>query len=428
MLLVSLLPAIAGSRGNVSEMLAQNGTRVAGRQRWQLWLIAGQITIGLTLTAGAGLLVRTLHQITNVDLGFDPENLAIAQVSLDQSVYPSDASKIAFFNRVVASLQRRPGFTVSTGSSVPFAAFWLGNMVRLPETATAAPSNDLPYCFSAFVYPGYFGTLRNPILMGRDFQSNEPDPVVVVNQSFVRQIFHGENPIGRLVDFRPNANVAYNGASSGARRVIGIVKDTNEDLVSYKSEASCAAFFSYVQNPMKSMVLVVRSANSSAALTAVRQEVADADPAEPLVAVQSSAGALKLARGSWQFQAWFAGAAAGIALFLAILGVYGTVSHSVKQRTREIGIRIALGGTRLSIFRAVLAQTVATVAAGLFAGFIASIWLGRSLSSLLFRTSPLDPSIFAASVLILSFAGILAAWLPARRATRINPVVALRHE
>jgi len=301
-------------------------------------------------------------------------------------------------------------------------------MVRLPDSASAATSNDLPYCFSGFVYPGFFTTLRNPILMGRDFESNEPDPVVLINQAFVREIFHGENPIGRLVDFRPNANIAYNGASSGPRRVIGVVKDTNEDLVSYKQEASCAAFFPYLQNPMKSMVLVVRSSNPRVAIAAMRQELADADPAEPLVAVQSSSSALTQARGSWQFQAWFAGGAAGIALFLVILGIYGTVSHSVRRRTREIGIRIALGGRPLHIVRAVVAQTAATAATGIVAGLVASIWLGRSLSSLLFRTSPLDPASLTIGVLILFFAGIFAAWLPARRATRINPITALRHE
>ncbi|HET9400399.1 MAG TPA: FtsX-like permease family protein, partial [Candidatus Acidoferrales bacterium] len=339
-----------------------------------------------------------------------------------------DASRTAFFNRVLSGLQQREGFTASAGSSVPFAAFWLGNMVRLPEKTSGQPSNDLPYCFSSFVYPGFFATLRNPILMGRDFEADEPDPVVVINQTFARQIFHAENPIGRLVDFRPNANTAYNGASAGARRVIGVVKDTNEDLLSYNTPASCAAFFPYQQNPVKSMVLTVRSSNPQAALAAVREEVSHADPAVPLVAVQSTSQQLKLTRGPWEFQAWFAALSAGIALFLAILGVYGTVSHSVRQRTREIGIRIALGGRPAHIIRAVTKKTLATVGLGIAAGLMASFWLSRSMTALLFQTKALDAPSMIASVCILSLAGVMAAWLPARRATRVNPTIALRQE
>lgn len=428
LLLVSLLPALLGSRGDVGELLVRTGTRISGRLRWELWLVAGQIAIGLTLTAGAGLLLRSLHEIMKVDMGFDPENLAVAQVNLDQAAYPNDASRTAFFNRVLAGLQQRQGFDVSAGSSVPFAAFWVGNMVQLPEHNNGGPTTDWPYCFSSFVYPGFFATLRNPILIGRDFESNEPDPVVLVNQAFVREIFHGQNPIGRLVEFRPNANTAYNGASPGARRVIGVVKDTNEDVVSYNSKASCAAFFSYQQNPVKSMVLAVRSSNPQAALAAVREEVSHTDPGEPLVAVQSSSQQMKTALGPWEFQASFAALSAGLALFLAILGVYGTVSHSVRQRTREIGIRIALGGHPAHIIRAVSTQTLVTIGAGIAVGLIVSFWLARSLTALLFQTKPLDARSMIASVCILALAGVLAAWLPARRATRVNPVIALRQD
>jgi putative ABC transport system permease protein len=427
MFLVGLLPATRGFDANLIESLRRGNTRVAGHQQWRFVLVGIEVAIGLVLIAGAGLLVRSLHQIMKLDLGFDADNVVSAQIHLDATAYPKPANRIAFFEQAVEQLRREPGVSATYGSNLPFGNNWLGNRVILPGQGDAN-SNSLPYCGSAFVEPQYFRILRTPIVAGRDFTPNEVQPVVIINQSMAREFFGGKDPIGKFLMFLPNVNAAYNGAPEGARQVIGVAKNLNDDVVSYNSQTDCAAFFPYVQNPVASPVLIVRAAEPRAAVASLRQEVSQLDAAEPIYNLQPMAEALRAARGSWQFQGWFAGLAACVALMLAALGLYGMVSHSVQERTKEVGIRVALGGQPGRIVARMIKEGVRAIALGTLVGVFAVAMLTRSLVPLLYQVKPLDPWVLAGGLFVLAATGLIASYIPARRAARVDPMVALRDE
>ena len=423
---VTTLPALLLTRGNLSQLLGRASARVIGAQRWRLPLVAGEIAVGLALTICAGLLVRSLNAVAKVDLAFDPHDVVTAQVALDPVGYSSPASRTAFFDRLLESLRARPGMEVSAGSSLPIGGSWVGNMVDLPGQTSAR--DDLPYCLSAFVYPDYFATLRIPLAAGRSFSAADSDPVVVINETMAKKFFPGRDAVGQVLIFRPNENAAYNGASPGPRRVVGVVRDTQSNTVLYNSHPGCVAFFPYAQNPSASLAVVVRSAAPEASGTALRAAVARLDPAEPVYNISTMDDEVARAFGTWRFQSWFGSLAAAIALLLAALGIYGLVSHSVQQRTHEIAIRMAVGAQPGQEVRRMAWQAAAAVSCGIAAGVPLAFATTRTLASLLFQVKPLDAASFAAGALVLAASAALASYLPARRATRIEPLAALRHE
>jgi len=426
--LIGLLPAVSSFGTSLNRWLGRGSSRIARSQRGYVFLVGGEIAIGLALVVGAGLLARSLQAISRLDVGFNPQKVVSARVTLDPLVYPSNASRVAFFNRFLAGLQGRSDLSVSAASALPLSdAGWLGNQVSVPGAKSATAPSD-PSCSSVFTYPGFFSTIGTPILMGRDFTANESDPVVIVNEAFARAFFPGRNPIGELVLFSPNVNVSYNGASSGIRRIIGVVKDTRDNALRYNAPTFAEAFFSYLQNPVSSLDLVIRSSNSSATVALLRQQAAQLDPSEPLYSVQSMSDAWRQAFGSWRFQTLFGSLAATLALLLSAIGVYGVVSHSVKQRTREIGIRIALGGQPSNIIRAMMKRVSRAIAVGIACGLFAAFALTRHLSSLLFHVAPFDLVSFILGAILLAAIAVLACYIPARRAMKVDPMVALRYE
>ena len=425
--LIGLLPAISSFGASLNRWLGRGSSRVARSQRGYVVLVGGEIAIGLALVVGAGLLARSLQAISRLDVGFDPRNIVSARVTLDPVAYPSSASRLAFFNRFLAGLPGRSDLSVSAASALPlYDTGWLGNLVSVP--GKPADASSLPSCSSVFTYPAYFSTLGTPILMGRDFTANESDPVVIVNEAFARTFFPGQNPIGKLVLFLPNVNVAYSGASTGARRIIGVVKDTRDNAVRYNAPTFETAFFPYAQNPVSSLDIIVRSSSSTAAVALLRQQAAQLDPSEPLYSVQSMSDDWQRAFGSWRFQTLFGSLAAALALLLSAIGVYGVVSHSVKQRTREIGIRIALGGQSSHVIRAMMSRVSLAIALGIACGLLGAFALTRRLASLLFQVAPFDLASFVAGAVVLVAIAVLAAYIPARRATKVDPMVALRYE
>ena len=430
LILIGLLPAVSSFGTSLNRWLGRGSSRIARSQRGYVVLVGGEIAIGMALVVGAGLLVRSLHAISHLDAGFNPQNVVSARVTLDPVAYPSNASRVAFFNRFLDGLRSHSDLSASAASALPLSDVgWLGNQVSIPGTKSAniAPNGSIG-CSSSFVYPGYFGIMRTPILMGRDFTANESDPVVIVNEAFARTFFPGQNPIGKLVLFSPNVNVEYNGASTGARRIIGVVKDTRDNAVRYNAPTFEAAFFSYAQNPVSSLAVVVRSSSPSATVALLRQQAAQLDPSEPLYGVESMSEEWRQAFGSWRFQTLFGSLTAALALLLSAIGVYGVVSHSVKQRTREIGIRVALGGQPSDIVRAMMKRVLRAIAVGIACGFFVAFALTRNLASLLFQVAPFDLVSFVAGAFLLVAIAALAAYIPARRATRVDPMVALRYE
>jgi predicted permease len=430
MLLIGLLPAVSSFNTSLNRWLGRGSFRVTRSQRGYVLLVGGEVAIGLALVVGAGLLARSLQAISKLDVGFNPQSVVSARVTLDPVAYPSNASRVAFFDRFLEGLQARPDLSVSAGSTLPLSDVgWLGNLVSVPGAkSTNTASNDLPSCSSTFVYPGYFATLGTPILMGRDFAPDDADPVVIVNEAFARQFFRGQNPIGKFVLFSPNVNASFSGAPTGTRRIIGVVKDMRDNALRYNAPTFATAFFSYVQNPVSSLDVIVRSSGSSAAVALLRQRAAQLDPSEPLYSVQSMTDEWQQAFGLWRFQTLFGSLSATLALLISAIGVYGVVSHSVKQRTREIGIRIALGGQPSDIIRAMLKRVSRAIAVGIACGLFAAFALTRHLSSLLFHVAPFDPATFILGPILLTAIAVLACYIPARRAMRVDPMVALRYE
>ena len=427
--LIGLLPAISSFGAGLNRRLVRGSSRIARSQRGYIVLVAGEIAIGLALIVGAGLLARSLQAISHLDAGFNPQNVVSARITLDPVTYPSNASRVAFFNRFLAALRGRAGLSVSAASALPLSdTGWLDNVVSIPGSKSSTSAGEAPWCSSVFVYPEYFSTLRTPILTGRDFTKSESDPVVIVNEAFVRAFFPAQNPIGKVVLFLPNINTEYSGASAGPRRIIAVVKDARDNAIRYNARTFPTAFFSYLQNPVSSLNVTVHSSDPAAAVTLLRQQAAQLDLSEPLYNVQSMSDEWTQAFGSWRFEALFGSLAAALALLLSAIGVWGVVSHSVRQRTREIAIRIAIGGQPSHIIRAMTKRLLYATILGLGAGLFAAFALTRQLSSSLFQVSPFDPASFIIGALLLAAVAVLACYVPARRAMKVDPMIALRHE
>jgi putative ABC transport system permease protein len=424
-ILFGLAPAVTVTGTDLAEGLkegAQAASPGAGRGWLRGALAVAELSLSLVLLIGAGLLIKSFYRLLQVNPGFTPEHVLTIDLSLTDTRYPTPQQKSEFFLRVLRRVESLPGVrSAALADSLPLSPYQ-GFLMMSPNrlrTSAEVSSSTMVMVKRLTVSPGYFYTLGIPVLKGRTFtdQDDEQAPkVVVVNEAVASHFWPTEDPIGKpLPLFRDNLTV------------VGVVGNTRHEGLSQETEAEF--YVPYLQSPDNSLQLAVRTAaDPDSLVSAVRAQVRDVDPDQPIYHVATLEKTLSESLAPRRLNMMLLGIFAGIALALATVGIYGVIAFSVTQRTHEIGIRMALGAERRNVLRLIVGQGLRLTLLGVALG-VAGAWVLTSfLASFLFGVAPRDPATFVLVSLSLVAVSILACYIPARRATSVDPMVALRHE
>jgi predicted permease len=420
-LLFGVAPALAASRADPAEVLKEGSRGSAGKRAGRLRraLVVAQVALAFILLVGAGLMIRSLAALTRRSPGFDPSGLLTAKISLPSAKYQDDRKIVAFFDEISRRAQGLPGVrAVGATSILPLVSrndrgFDIEGEPRPPgEAAHAAEVRS--------VSDTYFDAMRRPLRSGRWFTDRDragAPPVVIVNEALARRNFAGRDPLGRRVQLVDDPFVT----------IVGVVADARE--LSLDEEASPTLYFPRAQRPMRTMALVLRASSDPAQVAPLlRAEVRAVDADQPVSAMITMDDVVAQALGPRRLSLLLFAIFAALALVLATVGLYGVTSQSVTQRTREIGVRVALGAEARSIVRMIVGRALALALLGLAAGVVASLALARTLASLVYGVQTYDPLTFLVIGAVLFATTLLASYLPARRAARVDPVIALRAE
>jgi putative ABC transport system permease protein len=426
--IVGIVPAWRGTSANQSDALKADG-RSGGEgprgRRVRHILAIAEVAVALVLLIGAGLLARSLVMIASTDLGFNPHNVLAVSIELPRQKYATDSQIVQFYEQLLDRISTLPGArSAGVGSSVLLGPLPQSStlLVEGRPAPTSAINPPVPY---DTVTNGYFQTLGIPLTQGRLFGPEDRPTApgrVVVNQAFVRRFFPSEDPLGKRVTFG-------NPQDKGVRwlTIVGVVADTRRGGINRPPWAE--VYFPLTQSADPRLTLLVRTAGDPIALAhAVQAQLWTVDPAQPVASIRTLEQLLALTQANRRFTTLMLIAFAAVALVLAAIGIYGVIAYSTAQRTKEIGVRIALGATRADVVRMVLRDGVRIGAFGIAIGTAAAAAGSRVLSSLLFGVSSHDPLTFAALPAGLLLVALFASWIPARRALAVEPVTALRAE
>jgi putative ABC transport system permease protein len=436
-ILFGMAPALTASRLDLNSALKDGGTHLLprrNRSRLRGSLAIAQLALCLVLLVGAGLLMRTFVNLLNVNPGFDPRNVLLADISLEPESLYGPARQTDFFRRALASIQSLPGVQFAAlASATPLADFTFTVSV-----GAAAGSERTEQAALTAASAGYFSALRIPLLGGRDFteRDREGSPrVAIVSQGLARILFDEEDPLGRkIVELNPPVRPIrfdndgkiqlddYNWLT-----IVGVAADIRHQGPDEKIWPEL--FQPYAQAPLNPMSLVVRGHSDPASLgPAIRRAVRAIDPNQPVFGVETMDERLSNSLAQRRQRAWLLSAFAFLSVVVAMVGVYGVMAYSVKRRTHEIGVRIAMGAQRGDVLTMVVGEGLAMALIGVAIGVVLSLALTRVLTAFLFGVGPRDMATFAAVCILLVVASCLASYIPARRATRVDPIRALRHE
>ncbi|MFL6541531.1 MAG: ABC transporter permease [Chthoniobacterales bacterium] len=423
-----LAPALSLSKPQLNDTLKEGGRGSAesarGRQLRNALAVA-EIALSLVLLVSAGLLIRSFVRLQQVNPGFNPDHLLTAQLALPTAKYGENQQVVNFYDQLLTRLAAQAGVqNVALTESLPLAggSDYLGFSI---EGHMPARTERQPDAESRTVSAAYFRTLGIPLLKGRllDDRERYDDPgVVVISEALAKKYFPNEDPIGKRITFGdPTAkDVRW-------LTVIGIVGDVRG--VALNTEPYAQVYGSYRQNPRNALTVVLRTAGDPIAMTnTLRQEVHALDPQQALYNVRTAEEVLAQSIARPRFNTTLIAVLAIVALLLATVGIYGVIAYSVTQRTHEIGVRMALGATAADVLRMVVRQGITVALTGLTVGVIAALAATRMLSTLLYGISAADPITYIALALLLGLIALLACYIPARRATKVNPVIALRYE
>ena len=425
--LFGLAPALRASAADPADCLREGGRTSAGAGRGRLrgLLVATEMALALVLTSAAALMVHSFARLQSGRLGFDPDRVLTLRVMLPQSRYDTDGQR-RFLDQALQSIREVPGVeSVGATTFLPLSG-WHGDRAFAVEGRAPARPGQEPHADWRVIGGDFFTALRTPLVRGRMFTEGDRETqprVAVVNETFARRHFGSEEALGRRIDFRIDSDVT----EPQWRQIVGVVGDIrHHGLV---REPVAEVYLPFAQEPLFIIGLAVRTSGEPAAMAgALRQAIWKVDKDQPVSYVlplrEMAAETTALHRTSTLTLLAFT----GIALALAALGLYGVLSYAVSQRSHEIGIRVAMGASRRDILAMVVRQGLRLSAAGLVVGLAASLALTRLLSSLLFGVSPYDVPTLAIVVAVLLATALLASLIPALRATRVDPLVALRYE
>ncbi len=426
-LVFGLAPALFAAGSNVQLSLkdgsGQSGQGV-GRVHARNFLAAAEIALAMVLLVGAGLLVRSFAVLTSVNPGFQAEHLVKAEVSLPQFEYSTPQQWLAFSNDLLARVQAEPGMQDSAlGVPFPLANGFI-NLAFTIEGNPPLPPGISRTADYASVSPGYFHVMGIPLLRGRNFRDEDSMPaprVTLISEDLTQLYFSNQDPIGKrmMFGFPPGSSVSW--------EVVGIVGDVRD--VALHKEPGPMMYVPFAQAPIWGANVIVRSGLSTASVAnTIREDVRKIDKDLPVTGVETMTDALSASVAQPRFRTLLLSLFAVVALVLAAAGIFGVISYSVSSRRHEIGIRMALGASSRNVLRLILGESAKLVLAGLAFGIVAALLLGRFLSSLLFGVRAADPLTFAGVAILLGLVALAASYLPTRRAMRVDPMVALRHE
>ncbi|HKG97105.1 MAG TPA: ABC transporter permease, partial [Pyrinomonadaceae bacterium] len=427
-ILFGLAPGLQLSRRDVQETIRETGRGASGslrQSRFRQALIIAEVALSVVLLAGAGLLFRSFLHLQSVNAGFVAQQVLTARLSPSGTNFTTDADYVNFYDRVMEKISAVPGvqdvgmintLPLSKGPTVGFKVEG-----RPPVTPDKWPGANY-----RSVSPNYFRAMSVPLVQGRAFTERDKEGaprVMIVNQELAKDVFPGEDPIGKRIGFGspdPNQQPIW-------WEIVGVA--ANVRSLELKEEPTSELYFSALQNPFEGMSLVVRSSVEPSGLSAsLRQIVAEVDKSVPVSNVQTMDHIVSQSITQPRFNLFLLALFSTVAMLLSAAGIYGVTAYTVTQRTHELGIRIALGAQVGDVLKMILGQGMAVIGVGLVLGLVAAFALMRLLRTLLFGVGENDPLTFAAITLVLFLVALLACYIPARRATKVDPLVALRYE
>ena len=418
-------PALHASRADLNETLKDGTKGSAGgpaRARARQALLVAEVAISLTLLVGAGLMLKSMSRLRDVDPGFEAAGLLTGAIALPSSKYDTPEKRIAFFDAVGERLRATPGVedaafasNLPLSGSVAMWGYWIEG--KTPR----GDNSQVPVASVYSVMGDYFGTMEIPLRRGRLFtpQDRAGTPfVAIVNETLARQHFGGEDPIGKRIQFDPDSGDFY--------EIVGVVGDVRHRGVG--EDAPPQLYTAYAQGAFGGLSAVLRGHDATALTNALRREVRAVDADQPVARIRTMEQLIAEGIARPRFITLLLGTFAGVALVLAVVGIYGVVAYSVAQRTQEFGIRMALGADARRVLGEVVGQAARVTVIGVVIGVAAALLMSRVLTSLLFQVNATDPMTYGVIVAVLLTATVVASWVPARRATRVSPMAALRPE
>jgi putative ABC transport system permease protein len=443
-IIFGLAPAIQSGQVNMQERLKGTARAITGgRRRLRHGLVVTEIALTLVLLVGAGLLLRSFYRLQQASLGLVTERVLSFRVNLPQQKYAGDQQKISFVNQVMEKLRAQPGVgAVGVASRVPLRSSGMWQTQFLPDGQSLPESGQAPSMEVTVVSPDYFRALAIPLLRGRYFteQDNRSDlreetlqglttaqrmmaglKVMIVDEEFARRHWPNEDAVGKRVLFglSPRAPVAT---------VVGVVGRVKLNGLTANNSLP-QGYFPFLQTPVSGVTFAVKtSLEPERLIDAARRQVSAVDSEQPISEIGSYAEMRSESVAPQRLNLLLLGLFAAVALLLAVVGVYGVLSYTVTQRTPEIGVRLALGAQRRDVLGLVVRQGLALLLIGVVIGLAVAFILTRVMAALLFEVSPTDPVIFVSVPLLLIVVALLACWIPAMRAAKVDPMAALRHD
>jgi len=417
-----LAPALQASKTNLSEALKEEGrgsTVGSGTRRITNILVVGEVAISLMLLISAGLMIKSFLQLRGINPGFDARNLLTMQIALSRTKYPEELQQIQWVEQLTARIAAIPGVkAVGIANGLPLGR---GNETSyLVEGQLPLPPDQQPIAVEYGVTPDYFSALGIPVLKGRPFNERDTftsQKVILIDEEMARKAFPNQDPIGkRLIPL-----------GGPPHEIVGVAASVKHSGLEKKQKEQL--YLSYTQHGNPSLYLLVRTVGDPMSLVGlVRSQVTSYDKEQPVYDVKSMEERVSMTIAKPRFNALLLGIFAAVALTLSMVGIYGVISYSVNQRLHEIGLRLALGAQRFHIFKMVVGEGLLLTVIGIAVGIAGAVAFGRVMASLLFGVVTTDLTIFAGVSLLLALVAFMACYLPARKATKVDPMIALRNE
>ncbi|MEK6278983.1 MAG: ABC transporter permease [Acidobacteriota bacterium] len=425
-LVFGLLPAVHSSNPDLQSFMKEGVKGSSGGftgRRFRNYLIVSEVALAFALMIGAGLLIKSFRQIRQVNLGFDYDRLLTLRVQLPAYKYKEDYQRIGFYNQVLQRIGSLPGVESAGLSNYLPLSGWYNVLPFVIEGHPPLPAGQEPEVDHRVISPGFFSAMKIPLIKGRYFTDADNETgtqVIIINETMARRYWPGEDPVGRRIKLTGEHKDDW-------RLIVGVVGDVKH--FGADTEAKPEMYRPYLQEPQPLIGLVVRTSGEPTSIApAVRNEVLAVDRDQPVSHILTMGDLVAESLAPRQVSMVLLTILGGVALLLALLGIYGVLSYSIEQRTQEIGIRTALGAQQMDVMKLILGQSLRLIVIGVFVGVLGAIGIIRVFSSLLFGVSATDPLTFVVVTAVLLITALLASYLPARRASQLDPLRALREQ